>query len=172
MQNFGQLITDDIPCLRRYARALTGDHQLADDLVQDCLERAWKKRHLWQARGEIRPWLFTILHNIYANTVRSYIRSPQTVSIDESHELGVGCMQESNLHLRDLDRTLAGLPDNQRQVILLVGVEQLSYKEAARVLEVPIGTVMSRLSRARIKLRQSMERRQPLDLESIGSSSI
>jgi len=165
MQDFGRLITNNIPRLQHYARALTRDRQLADDLVQDCLERAWIKQHLWQDRGKIRPWLFTILHNVYVNTARRHARSPQTISIDESHEQGVEGLQESSLQLRDLERTLASLPDNHRQVILLVGVEQLSYAEAAQVLEVPAGTVMSRLSRARIKLRQAIESRHQPDLQ-------
>lgn len=156
MSDFGRLITDNIPRLRRYARALTGEPELADDLVQDCLERAWSKQHLWQDRGEIRPWLFTILHNIYANTARRYNRTPPMVSLEVQHEGAVEPEHDRSLSLRELEASLSALPRNHREVLLLIGLEQLSYEETARVLEIPVGTVMSRLSRARTKLRKSM----------------
>ena len=155
--DFGHLITVNIPRLRRYARALVHDIHLADDLVQDCLERAWTKQHLWRDRGNIRAWLFTILHNVYANAARRYQRMPKTVSWDANTQQGTGPSQETMLALRDLQRCLAQLPDSQREVILLVGMEQLSYEETAKVLDIPVGTVMSRLSRARAKLRTAMK---------------
>ncbi len=156
MSNFGQLISDNIPRLRRYARALVRDVDLADDLVQDCLERAWSRQHLWHDRGEIRPWLFTILHNIYANAARRYNRAPSMVSMDACHEQGAEPAHDQSLSLGELERSLSELPENQREVLLLVGLEQFSYEETAQALGVPVGTVMSRLSRARTKLRKVM----------------
>jgi len=167
MADFGQLISENIPRLRRYARALVRDSHLADDLVQDCLERAWSKQHLWIDRGEIRPWLFTILHNIYANTARRYNRAPQQLPIEASPEQSVNADQESQVALRELERSLARLPDGQREVILLVGLEQFSYEETAMALDLPVGTVMSRLSRARSKLRETMNGEQTPSLRSV-----
>ncbi len=156
MTEFGELIAENIPRLRRYARALVRDTHLADDLVQDCLERAWTKRALWRDRGDIRAWLFTILHNVYANAARRHTRRPREVSIDTAPETGVAPGQETNLFLRDLESCLAALSDEHREVLLLVGLEQLSYEETATILELPVGTVMSRLSRGRSRLREML----------------
>ena len=156
MAEFGDLIAENIPRLRRYARALTRDSHLADDLVQDCLERAWAKRALWRDRGDIRAWLFTILHNVYANAARRHNRRPREVSIDAAPEPGVPSSQEANLFLLDLENCLAALSDEHREVLLLVGLEQLSYEQTATILELPVGTVMSRLSRARSRLREML----------------
>ena len=157
MANFEKLMTEQIPRLRRYARALVHDVHRADDLVQDCLERAWNKQHLWDSAQPIRPWMFTIMHNIYANAARSYNRGPQVVPLEETTELQSGDNQDGQLAIRDLERALPLLEDNAREVILLVGLEQLSYKEVAAVLNLPIGTVMSRLSRARERLTDIMQ---------------
>ena len=156
-----RLVVQHIPRLRRYARALTGDVNRADDLVQDSLERAWSRLHLWRGEGDMRAWLFTIMHNIYVNNVRKYAREPSFVSISETDQpntpaLGIDISvaeHDAQLELRDLKTAIDNLPDAQRQVILLVGLEQLSYKEVADVLDIPIGTVMSRLSRGRERLR-------------------
>lgn len=148
-------ITAEIPRLRRYARALTGDPERADDLVQDCLERAWARQHHYDGSSELRPWLFTILHNLHANAARSYHRRPVFVDADALAEAGpVAPGHDGELALRDLGRAMERLSDEQRTVLLLVGVEELSYPQAAAVLGVPVGTVMSRLSRARERLRQ------------------
>jgi RNA polymerase sigma-70 factor (ECF subfamily) len=150
-----QLIVDQIPALRRYARALTGDRHAADELVQDCLERAWSRFYLWRAGTDMRAWLFTILHNLYANSVRKAKRAPARASLaelDQVRRLEPG--QETAVELSNLVEALAQLPDEQREIVLLVGLEELSYEEAARVLGIPIGTVMSRLARGRERLRR------------------
>jgi RNA polymerase sigma-70 factor (ECF subfamily) len=144
--------------LRRYARALTGDQTAADDLVQDTLERAWTRILLWRPDSNIRAWLFTIMHNIYVNQIKAAARArPQAVT-PAAVERMVSPAQENWLELRDLSNALQRLPYEQREVLLLVGLEQLSYEEAAKVLGIPIGTVMSRLSRGREQLRLIMNR--------------
>lgn len=143
-----------IPRLRRYARALVGDLSNADDLVQDTLARAWSRMHLFRPGSDLRAWLFTVMHNVHVNRVRS-IR--QTELLDEDlPEAQQPATQGDSLLIRDLDRTLAQLPISQREVLLLVVLEDMSYEETARALDIPIGTVMSRLSRAREKVRALM----------------
>ena len=156
MGDFESLLIENIPRLRRYARALMKDKEQADELVQDCLERAWSRKHLYRGDDDIRPWLFTIMHNIHANAARRYSRAPSLVSLDTVSEREQAPNQYSRLVLRDLQRRLDEFPDGQRLVVLLIGLEGLSYEETAKVLDVPAGTVMSRLSRARIKLREVM----------------
>jgi RNA polymerase sigma-70 factor (ECF subfamily) len=152
----GEGIITYIPHLRRYARALTGDKTSAEDLVQDTLERAWTRMVLWRPNSNIRAWLFTIMHNIYVNQIKAAARGrPQS---REEVEGSVAPPQENRLELSDLSRALQRLPQEQREVVLLIGLEQLSYDEAAKVLKVPIGTVMSRLSRGREQLRMIMNR--------------
>jgi len=140
----------EIPRLRRYARALTGDPARADDLVQDTLERALGKWTLWRP-GDLGAWLRSLMHNLFVNQVRA---RPSTAELDEAAEIPVRARQQDMLELRDLDLALQSLAPEQREVLLLVGLEELSYAEAARVTGVPVGTVMSRLSRARERLRQ------------------
>jgi RNA polymerase sigma-70 factor (ECF subfamily) len=148
-------ILAQIPHLRRYAHALLGDRARAEDLVQDCLERAWSRFHLWREGSNLRTWLFTIMHNLHANGARTASRRPQTVPIDESSIVApTRAAQEDGLELASIESALAALSEDQRQVILLVGLEEMSYQEAAAVLGVPIGTVMSRLHRGRERLRQ------------------
>jgi len=145
-------MTPHLPRLRRYARALTGERSAADDLVQDTLERALSRFHLWRQGSDLRAWLFTIMHNIYVNQTRSRIRHPQE-PLDESDANELRSREPDWGELRDIDEALARLPSDQRSVVLLVGVEQFTYEEAAQVLDIPIGTVMSRLSRGRERLR-------------------
>lgn len=148
-------ITAEIPRLRRYARALAGDPERADDLVQDCLERAWARRQQYDGASALRPWLFAILHNLHANAARSFHRRPLHVDLDDAPEAGpVAPCHDGVLALQELAKAMERLSDEQRAVLLLVGVEELSYPQAAEVLGVPVGTVMSRLSRARERLRQ------------------
>jgi len=148
-----------VPRLRRYARALTGNRDAADDLTQDTLERAWNKRHLWQLESNLRAWLFAVMHNVYINGVKrgrvmdSLDNLPQGIA--EAAPAAGGADPGATLH--DLQVALVRLPAEQRAVLLLVGLEQLSYAEAAQVLAVPIGTVMSRLSRGRDRLRQLLD---------------
>jgi RNA polymerase sigma-70 factor (ECF subfamily) len=145
----------EIPGLRRYARALTRDLIAADDLVQDCLARALSKLHLWQQGTDLRAWLFTILHNQYINYVRRTTREGAVVGLSEREPLLARAPQQGRrLELRDLERAMAKLPSAQRSVILLVGLEGMSYGEVAAVLGVPVGTIRSRLSRGREALRR------------------
>jgi RNA polymerase sigma-70 factor (ECF subfamily) len=152
--NEAERLVDLIPRLRRYARALTGDRAASDDLVQDTLERAWAKLHLYRRGTDLRAWLFTVMHNVHVNRVRA---TRVTDPLDEEMaELAQRPSQGDALAVRDLDRALARLPEEQRAVLLLVALEDMSYEEVARTLGIPIGTVMSRLSRAREKLRAMM----------------
>lgn len=149
-------VEEQIPRLRRYARALTGDRTLADDLVQDTLERALSRFHLWRHGSDLRAWLFTIMHNIFVNQARTRMRHQHEALESNAAVEAMRAREPDWLELRDLDSALAQLPHDQRAVLLLVGLEQLTYEEAARVLEVPIGTVMSRLSRGRERLRATL----------------
>ena len=157
MSDFGSLVEAEIPRLRRYARALTRDVVRADDLVQSCLVRAVAKQHLWQPGTDLRAWLFTILHNQHVNDVRRSAREGNSVSIDDAAPM---LTTQSNafdaVQLRDLEAAIAKLPEEQSQVILLIGLEGMRYDEVAVILGVPIGTVRSRLSRGRDQLRKLM----------------
>jgi RNA polymerase sigma-70 factor (ECF subfamily) len=150
-------IEAEIPRLRRYARALARDVATADDLLQDCLARALGKLHLWQEGTDLRAWLFTILHNQYVNQVRRAVREGVAVGLSETEPMLTRAPhQGKRLELRDLERAIAKLSDEQRSVILLVGLEGMRYEEVAEILGVPIGTVRSRLSRGRETLRRLM----------------
>ena len=150
-----QSLIELIPRLRRYARALVGERAAADDLVQDTLERAWSKLHLYRRGSDLRAWLFTVMHNVHVNRLRA--TRPTDPLDDEMPELAQRATQGDALMVRDLERAVAVLPLAQRQVLLLVALEDLSYEETARVLDIPIGTVMSRLARAREKVRLLMQ---------------
>lgn len=159
MSAFGRLLESEIPRLRRYARALTRDATRADDLVQSCLVRALAKQHLWQPGTDLRAWLFTILHNQHVNEVRRAAREGTVVPLEEfaaSAAVAVPASAGTSLQLRDLDRAIAKLPEQQREVILLVGLEEMRYDDVAKILNIPIGTVRSRLSRGREMLRALM----------------
>lgn len=146
-------IAAHIPRLRRYARALAGDSHRADDLVQDTLERALTKFHLWRHGSDLRAWMFTIMHNVFINQ----LKARRELALDDAVEDGLQSAPQSDpLELRDLDTALRRLSVEQREVLLLVGLEQLSYAEASQALGVPVGTVMSRLSRGRERLRAVM----------------
>lgn len=147
-----------IPALRRYARGLLHDAGTADDLVQDCLERVvshWSGR-----RGDnARTWVFTILHNLAVNRLRQNSRRGQHIGIEEIGEnaLRQRPTQEDGLVKAEIMAAVHRLPEDQRSVLLLISVEDLSYAQVAEVLAIPIGTVMSRLSRGRERLRQILE---------------
>jgi RNA polymerase sigma-70 factor, ECF subfamily len=149
-------VTAEIPRLRRYARALLGDDGEADDLIQDTLERAIERLHQWRDGDNPRKWLFSILHNLHIDELRRKSRRPPHVGLDN-----VGADQSApaadGASGRDLDTALHLLSQEQRQVVLLVGLEGLSYAETADVLSVPVGTVMSRLARGRDRLRALMD---------------
>lgn len=145
--------------MRRYAYVLLRDQVLADDLVQDSLERALSRQNLFQPGTNLRAWLFTIMHNLHVNAVIKARRIPPAGTTDDvadSHRSAVAPSQGSRLMLRDLERALDSLSEEQRTVVLLVGVEGLTYAETAAVLDVPVGTVMSRLARGRHRLRSLM----------------
>jgi RNA polymerase sigma-70 factor (ECF subfamily) len=148
-------ITEHIPRLRRYARALVGDRYVADDLVQDTLERAWNKFYLWRPGSDLRAWLFTIMHNVFVNQARRRRYESEELT-DETPAAAVRATQGEQLELQDVDRVLSSISPEQREVVLLVAVEQLTYEEVSRALDIPIGTVMSRLSRGRERMRQAL----------------
>ena len=149
-----------IPRLRRYARVLTGNPSRADDLVQDTLTRAWDKRKLWREGSDLRAWLFTIMHNVYVNQCALARREAMDISLDSEGEYGPAWQVADHrnhldrLELQDLVQQVGRLPAEQREVLLLAAVEELCYVDIAATLAIPIGTVMSRLSRARDKLRR------------------
>lgn len=149
-------IEEHIPRLRRYARALTGTREAADDLVQDTLERAWSKFSMWRPGSDLRAWLFSIMHNVHINQVKSRRADREQSLDDDAPEIPVQATHNHVLEVRDLASAMNELPHEQREILLLVGLEQLSYDEVAKALNVPLGTVMSRLSRGREKLRRLM----------------
>jgi RNA polymerase sigma-70 factor (ECF subfamily) len=157
--NLLPMIEACIPALRRYASALLRQREEADDLVHDCLVRALNKLHTKRHDSDVRAWLFTIMHNLFVSQRRSRRIRPVSESLEEHHDgaASIHPVQENGLHWRDLLRELYSLPEEQRQVILLVSVEDLSYAETAAVLGVPIGTVMSRLARGRERLRERLD---------------
>ncbi len=149
-----------IPRLRRYARVLTGEVTRADDLVQETLARAWEKRRLWAAGTDLRAWLFTIMHNVFVNQRALAKRDAQNVSLDADDggaawQIPVRPAQQTRVELIEVLREVARLPVDQRAVLILAAVEEMRYEEIAAVLSIPVGTVMSRLSRAREKLRRA-----------------
>ena len=146
-----------IPALRRYARALTHDAELADDLVQDTLVRALRSEHLFHG-GEVRSWLYTILTNLNRNRLRSLARRPTLTPIEDNDAPDMAGPEAGG---RDIERALATLVDDQRTALLLVVLEGLSYREVAEVQGVPIGTVMSRLARARIQIKSYLDGQRP-----------
>ena len=148
-------VVEQLPRLRRYARVLTGDVWAADDLVQDTLERACSKWQLWRSGSNLRAWLFTLMHNLYLNQRRA-MPSLQRLEIEDVQDSLRANAPPSDDAL-DLERCLQRLPAKQRAVLLLVTLEDLSYEDTARILNIPVGTVMSRLSRARSRLRALME---------------
>jgi RNA polymerase sigma-70 factor (ECF subfamily) len=153
----GAEIEQFIPRLRRYAWALTRNADWADELVQDCLERAIGRQALWRG-GNLRAWLFTIMHNIYANDVRKRVNRPDPLPmelVEGTH--GRPGDQMDRMMAHDLSRALDALPSDQRAVILLVALEGMTYQEVADSLQIPIGTVMSRLSRARARLSAAID---------------
>ncbi|HEY4316196.1 MAG TPA: RNA polymerase sigma factor [Herbaspirillum sp.] len=149
-----------LPSLRRYARALVGDRNGADDLVQDTLERGWRKLATRRRDGDMRAWLFTIMHNLHIDQYRK--PAVPTEEIDDDAPLPSAAVpgdHTQGLQLREMDRALATLPAEQREILLLVALEQMPYEQVAATLDIPIGTVMSRLSRARERLRLALDGR-------------
>lgn len=154
MTGFLDEIEANIPALRRYARGLCHDRDAADDLVQDCLERAMRKRFLFRPIGPLRPWLFRILLNLYRNNRRQVRRQGIMVPLEPDADYPeVSGNAHTRLELSGVAQALQDLPSEQREVLMLVALEGMSYEEASAILEIPTGTVMSRLSRARQALR-------------------
>jgi RNA polymerase sigma-70 factor, ECF subfamily len=153
-ENLQREIETLLPRLKRYARQLTRDPVAADDLVQDCLARALGKIHLWEPGTDLRAWLFTILHNQHIGFTRRDMRQRAHARLPNAHSnSALAPTQGVRLELRDLERALAKLPEEQRSVILLIGLEGMGYEEAASVVNLPVGTVRSRVSRGRETLR-------------------
>lgn len=159
MDEIAALLEPEIPRLRRYAYALTRNSEAADDLVQDTLERAISRWHLWRREGSLRPWLFTIERNLFLGGIRKTRRRGEHIGTEAlEHIPAADSAQEASAGAHDVLAALDSLPEEQRSVLLLVAVEDLSYEEAAHALGVPLGTIMSRLSRAREKMRAHMNR--------------
>jgi RNA polymerase sigma-70 factor, ECF subfamily len=153
------LIEPLIPSLRRYAHGLMRDRATADDLVQDCLERAISRWHQRREDSDPRSWMFTIMHNLAINRMRQKHRRGPHIALEDADEgsLAFAPPQEDGLRHEDLLRALDELPEDQRALLLLISVEDVPYAEAADMLKIPIGTVMSRLARARERLRRALE---------------
>jgi len=158
LSGFRQGIEVAIPALRRYARALTRDVDAADDLVQDTLVRALRSQHLFHG-GEIRNWLYTILTNLNRNRLRSLARRPPLTVIDDNDAPDMAGPEAGS---RDIERALASLVEDQRSALLLIVLEGLTYREVADVQGVPIGTVMSRLARARAQIKDFLDGERPV----------
>jgi RNA polymerase sigma-70 factor, ECF subfamily len=154
---FRQQVETTIPALRRYARALTRDADLADDLVQDTLVRALRSEHLFHG-DEVRSWLYTILTNLNRNRLRSLSRRPSLLPLEDNDAPDLAGPEAGG---RDIERALATLVDEQRNALLLVVLEGLTYREVAEVQGVPIGTVMSRLARARVQIKSYLDGERP-----------
>ena len=154
MQDILDQIEASVPALRRFARALTRNADRADDLVQDCLERALRKQGLFRPTGTIQAWLFAILVNVWRNSARSLRRRGDHVPFEAlSVEPAIPAPQPGRIALAELSRAIDALPVDQREALLLVALEGFGYEEAASILKIPAGTLMSRLSRARAALR-------------------
>jgi RNA polymerase sigma-70 factor, ECF subfamily len=149
-----ETIIAQLPTLKRYALRLTKSAHLAEDLVQDCLARALSRRHLFHSDANIRPWLFTVMHNLHVSNCRqsgvrvAFARNQMAISTE-----GREASQEHTADLNRVFRAINTLPKEQRDVVVLVTIRDLSYQEAANALNIPIGTVMSRLARGRDRIR-------------------
>jgi RNA polymerase sigma-70 factor (ECF subfamily) len=157
VNSFQQSVEAAIPALRRYARALTRDAETADDLVQDTLVRALRSEHLFHG-GAVRSWLYTILTNLNRNRLRSLARKPLVTQLQDDDAAGAAGPEAGG---RDIERALAMLVEEQRTALLLVVLEGLTYREVAEVQGVPIGTVMSRLARARMQIKAYLDGERP-----------
>ncbi len=169
MSHYSEQVVRYIPQLRCYARALMGSDVLAaDDLVQDCLERALSRIHLWRKGSDLRAWLFTIMHNLYANHIRKISNAPKFVELEPEQNMAADkAKAEQDLEIRDIQQAINMLSPEQREVLLLVTLEGMQYQEVATILGVPEGTIMSKLSRARSKLREIMQIEKPKRLRRV-----
>lgn len=169
MEDLGQALEACIVGLRRYAIALVRNKDEADDLVQESLARAVARGNRWREVRNPRAYLFSTLHNVYIDKCRKSARAGIHLSFDLADPARMSCAatQDGRLEMRDLGRALAQLPDQQRQIVLLVGLEGMSYQEVGEVLSIPVGTVMSRLFRARKSLRRLMAGDSPSHLRRV-----
>jgi RNA polymerase sigma-70 factor (ECF subfamily) len=151
------MLEQEIPRMRRYARALLHDHVDAEDLVHDTVVRALSRAHLWRDGTNLRAWLFTILHNQYVDEVRKSSRMGRPVSIDKVAVLGRPAPQLAAVELIELDRALGRLPRMQRTILMLSVLEGMNHEQVAKRYRIPVGTVRSRLSRARRRLRALLD---------------
>jgi RNA polymerase sigma-70 factor (ECF subfamily) len=149
-------ILAEIPHLRRYARAMMGDRAAADDLVQDTLERAWARLSQWRAGSNLRAWLFGIMHNMRVDQLRRPLLPTHSLDMDTC-DVTIRATQTDGLEIRDIESALTQLPEEQREILLLLALEEMSYAEIAETLHIPAGTVMSRLARGRESLRLIMQ---------------
>jgi RNA polymerase sigma factor (sigma-70 family) len=157
MQEENAQIVACIPRLRRYARALVGQRADADDLVQDTMERGWSRLATWRRGSDMRAWLFGIMHNLYVDQARK--KHVPTEELTEYVPEPTMPAHSNRLEVRDLEAALRLLPAEQREILLLIALEEMTYEEVASTLGIPLGTVMSRLSRGRERLRTLMEGR-------------
>jgi RNA polymerase sigma factor (sigma-70 family) len=154
----GSALLAELPRLRRYARALVGERAAADDLVQDTLERAWSRSGQWRPGSDLRAWLFGIMHNLRIDQMRR--PSLSTTSLDDDFaDPPSRATQSDGIEFSDLAIALLDLPEEQRAVMLLVALEEMRYEDVAQTLGIPVGTVMSRLSRGRERLRRLIDER-------------
>lgn len=152
--DFDRRVQAEIPVLRRYAHKLTRDPAAVEDLVQECLVLGLSKQHLWREGSNLRAWLCTILHNLYVNTLRRAVREGRVVALSEvDKQLAHPPAQDKTLELRDVRRALARLTEGQRDAVILIGVDGWSYQRVAKAVGLPVGTIRSRLSRGRDRLR-------------------
>jgi RNA polymerase sigma-70 factor (ECF subfamily) len=148
-----------VPRLTRYARVLTRDTATAEDLVQDCLTTALRKIHMWKPGTDLRAWLFTILHHQHVNRLRRDARHRASIDLQKSYRTSTRPPDQNiRLELRDLERAMAQLPQDQRSLILGIGLDGMRYEDAASAFNVPLGTVRSRVARGRERLRSLTER--------------
>ncbi len=159
--NFRNDLVKELPYLRRFARGLCGDASLADDLVQDCVERALTKSHLYDPARPLRAWLYAVLRNIFVSNWRRNAKFVGAKTVDDlvGFEGSVAPEQDSNFSVAVITEALDTLPTQQREVLVLISLEEMSYKDASEIIGVPIGTIMSRLSRARAHLENILEKR-------------
>ena len=160
-ENIAAEIAQSVPSLRRFARALCGDQAFADDLVQDTVERALNKLHLYDPARPLKAWLFAILRNLHISELRRAGRGRIVKTVDDMApaEQAIDGGQEAQLGIRGIEQALARLAEPYREVILLIALEDMSYRDCAEIIGVPVGTVMSRLSRGRATLRDLLEGR-------------
>lgn len=151
---FADMMVAEMPYLRAFAVSLSGSTTVADDLVQETLVKAWSHADSFEKGTNFRAWLVTILRNTYFNQYRKLSREVQDSDHVHAGQIAVGGEQESSVSMRDMQRAIDQLPADQREILLMIGVTELSYEEAAQICNIAVGTVKSRLNRARARLAE------------------